>query len=98
MNFPAIVFGWLLASAVGLIFHVIRGGSLGRMGRYVISAWLGFGIGQFAGDWLHVTVLRVGALNLLTALIGAVLALLLTDVLAPRKPQAADAEPPKPLI
>lgn len=98
MNVPAIIFGWLLASAVGLIFHLIRGGSLGRMVRYLVSAWLGFGLGQFSGDWLHVTVLRVGALNLLTALIGAALALLLTDVLSPRNPAAADGEPPGPAV
>ncbi|MGA9533000.1 MAG: hypothetical protein WBR18_09815 [Anaerolineales bacterium] len=98
MNIPAIVFGWLLASLVGLGFHLIRGGPLTRMALYMVSAWLGFGIGHFSGQWLHVTVLRVGAINFLTALIGALLALLLTDVLSPTEPPTAGGKPPKPLI
>jgi hypothetical protein len=98
MNVPAILFGWLLATAIGLVFHFIRGGSLARMGSYIVSAWLGFGIGHFSGEWLHITVFRLGAINLLTAIIGALLALLLTDVLSPTSAPSAGGKPPKPLV
>lgn len=98
MNIPALIFGWLIASAAGFVFHLIRGGPFSRMARYLVSAWVGFGIGHFSGQWLHVTVLRLGAINLLTALIGALLALVLTDVLSPREPPATKDKPPKPLV
>jgi hypothetical protein len=93
VNLPGILLGWLLASAIGLVFHLVRGGRLGRMALYLVSAWLGFGLGHWIGEWLHIDALRVGAINLLTAVLGALLALGLTEILAPSGPPAAGGGP-----
>lgn len=80
------VFGLLIGTGIGLAFHLVRGGSLRRMLLYLLASWIGFAAGQFAGDWLSLHLLRVGALNLFAASLGAVLSLVLTDNLAPEQP------------
>lgn len=97
MNLPAIVLGLLIASAAGLLYHLVRGGPLARMALYVASAWIAFGAGHAVGDWLGLSLLRLGALNLFPALLATLLALLLTDALAPPAKKAGDhqrREPP----
>lgn len=97
MNLPALIFGLLLASGIGLLFHLVRGGPLSRMLLYLLSAWIGFGAGHTVGSWLDLRFLRLGAINLLAALLGALLALVLTEVLAPPdRPQDAGPAPPAP--
>lgn len=89
MNLPALVFGLLIASGIGLAYHLIRGGSLRRMLLYLLSGWIGFAAGQLAGEWLGWHLLRLGALNLFAATLGALLSLLLTDNLAPEQHAAS---------
>ena len=84
MNLPAILFGWLLASIIGFTFHLVRGGTLRRIALYLITSWLGFALGQQLGAMTGTTLLRLGAINLFTAGLGAVLALLLLEVLSPK--------------
>jgi hypothetical protein len=76
--------GLLIATLCGLIFHLIRGGSLGRLGLYVLTAWVAFFTGHLLGNALHWTALRIGPLNLLPALLGTVAGLLAASILAGR--------------
>lgn len=83
MNLPAILLGWILASLIGLAFHLIRGGSLRRIVLYLLTAWLGFAVGHLLGSFTGTTLLRLGAINMFSATIGAALSLILFEVLSP---------------
>jgi fucose 4-O-acetylase-like acetyltransferase len=47
MTLPGALLAFLIATACGLAFHLVRGGSLYRMAQYVFAAWVCF----FAGHW-----------------------------------------------
>ena len=75
MTLPAFVGGALIATVLGASFHLIFGGNLWRLGLYLLAGWLGFALGQWAAGVTGVTVGRLGPLNLLSAMLGAVVAL-----------------------
>jgi hypothetical protein len=74
--------GLLIATLCGLLYHLIRGGGLSRLGLYLVTAWVAFFTGHLVGNWLRWTALRVGPLNLLPALVATVLGLVAANVLA----------------
>lgn len=82
MTLPGVVYGFLIASAAGLAFHLIRGGSLGRLGMYLVSAWVSFAVGQTVGGWMGLNLWRFGPLNLFPAIVGTILGLLTAAFLA----------------
>lgn len=63
MTLPTLIFGFLLSTLYGAVFHLWRGGNTGRMILYLALGWAGFWIGHFAGDQLGWTFGRLGALN-----------------------------------
>ncbi len=71
-----IVLGFLLATAYGAGFHFIVGGPARRIPLFVFSAWIGFALGHLLGDAFNITLLKLGALNLLSASLGAWIALI----------------------
>lgn len=77
-----LILGFLLASAYAAAFHFIMGGPIRRILLYLVVAWVGFIAGQFVGDFLGIDLIKLGALHLLTASIGAWVALLLAWWLA----------------
>lgn len=81
MNLPGLLFGFLIASAAGLTFHLIRGGNLYRLVLYLSTAWIGFALGQGLGNWFDWHYFRVGSLNLFSAGFATLLALLLASLL-----------------
>jgi hypothetical protein len=46
MTVPGVVYGFLIASAVGLAFHLVRGGSLGRLAMYLVTACICGALGR----------------------------------------------------
>lgn len=62
MTFPAFLFGGLLATTFGVLFHILKGGSLWRLIYYIIISWLGFWLGHALGNRLNLSVLQVGPL------------------------------------
>ena len=81
MPSPALVFGLLLATLYGAVFHLIFGGNLRRLLLFLVAAWLGFALGQAFALASGVRLLPVGQLNLFSATLGAWLALLATHFL-----------------
>jgi uncharacterized membrane protein YccC len=79
---PGIYFSLLIASGLGLLFHLIRGGSLGRLLLYLAAAWIAFIAGHFVAEWLDWHFIRVGSINLFAALLAAVIGLLAAALLA----------------
>jgi hypothetical protein len=82
MNLPSVLLGFLLSSALALAFHLLRGGRVTRMLLYLLAAWISFGVGHLAGEWLPLRIWRLGEINMLSAGGAAVLGLLLTSFLA----------------
>ncbi|MBK8985754.1 MAG: hypothetical protein IPM39_06675 [Chloroflexi bacterium] len=72
----ALVLGFLLSTAYGAGFHFILGGPARRIILYLLAAWMGFAIGHFLGDLLNIEFLKLGALHLFSASLGAWLALI----------------------
>jgi len=74
----AFVLGFILATAYGAGFHFLIGGPAKRILIYLIASWIGFTIGHLVGDLLNIELLKLGALHLFTASLGAWLALILS--------------------
>ena len=72
----SLVLALLLATSYGALFHFLIGGPTRRLLMYIFVAWLGFLFGHFVGQVLDVDLLKLGPLYLLSASIGAWLALL----------------------
>jgi hypothetical protein len=71
-----IILGFLLATAYGTGFHLLLGGPARRIILYVLSAWVGFAIGHIVGDIFQIDLLKLGALQLFSASLGAWIALI----------------------
>jgi len=71
-----LVLGFLLATAYGSGFHFIMGGPARRILLYVLAAWIGFTLGHLVGDLLSLELLKLGAVNLFSASLGAWIALI----------------------
>ena len=64
MTLPTLIFGGLVATLYGAIFHLIRGGGLGKLLLYILLSWAGFFLGQYIGERTSWEFINVGALNL----------------------------------
>jgi hypothetical protein len=72
----ALILGFLLATSYGTGFHLLLGGPARRIILYVLAAWVGFATGHIIGDLLQLNLLKLGALHLLSASLGAWIALI----------------------
>jgi hypothetical protein len=93
MTLPAVMLAFLIASACGLAFHLVRGGSLYRMAQYVFAAWVCFFAGHFLAEAFAWRFGRLGSLNLLAALVATLLGLVALSFLA--RPEASRHPPAK---
>ena len=66
-----VIFVFLISTAYGAGFHLLVGGRLAMVPVYLVCAWLGFAIGHFVGEWLGMTLLRLGIVQLLAGSVGA---------------------------
>jgi uncharacterized membrane protein YeaQ/YmgE (transglycosylase-associated protein family) len=67
MTLASFLFGMLLSSLYGTLFHLVRGGGFGRLLLYIILAWVGFWAGQALASFLGWTFISVGPLHLAMA-------------------------------
>jgi hypothetical protein len=75
MPSPAIVFSFLLATLYGTLFHLLVGGDARRLALLLLASWLGYTLGQALGEGLGLW--SIGTVNMMSASLGAALALLL---------------------
>ena len=73
MNIPSLIFGGLIATLYGAIFHLIRGGNLGRLLVLVLSSWAGFWIGHLLAGQFNLQLFNIGPLNLGLATVTSVI-------------------------
>jgi hypothetical protein len=71
MTLPALLFGFLLATAYGAAFHFWRGGGAGRLLFDLSLAWAGFAVGQYVGQFYDLSVARLGPLHIGLATLAA---------------------------
>lgn len=75
MTIPAIVFGFLVASFMGALFHLWRGGGPKRLLLYMVFSWVGFIGGQFFGREMGLDFFAVGPLYMGMAVLGSLVVL-----------------------
>lgn len=78
---PILIFAFVIATMYGLGFHVVMGGDARRMVLFVVTSWLGFLLGQYAGAYLDISLLRIGVIHLLPASTSAMALLVFAHVL-----------------
>lgn len=82
MTVPGLYFAVLVATGLGLVFHLLRGGGFGRLILYLSAAWVAFVAGHFVAEWLDWQLLRVGPINLFAAVLAALIGLSAASLLA----------------
>lgn len=63
MTLPAFLLGVIISTLYGAIFHLWRGGNLGRLLLYIVLSWAGFWVGQFIAEKIHWYFLSFGPLH-----------------------------------
>lgn len=79
MTIPSLLFALMIASLYGALYHLIRGGGLGRLLLFMIFGWTGFAAGHFLGIWRDWVFLPLGELNLGLSTLGSLFFLLVGD-------------------
>ncbi|MGB1288353.1 MAG: hypothetical protein ACPG7F_17590 [Aggregatilineales bacterium] len=82
---PNLTFAFIIATLFGAVFHLVVGGDAGKLVLYLITGWIGFLLGQMAGDTFGFTLLAIGRLNIVAAAAGAIFALLSVYILSKRR-------------
>lgn len=75
MMLQSIFLGFLISTLYGAAFHLWRGGSLWRLGLYLVFSWIGFWGGHWLAHFVNWDFIRVGALNLGSGTLGSLLVL-----------------------
>ncbi len=76
---PALLFSAIVSTVYGALFHFWRGGSLRRLGLFLVAAWIGFGAGQVAGRLIGWNLGMVGDVHLIEATLGSLIALIVVN-------------------
>jgi hypothetical protein len=75
MTLPAFLFGIIISTLIGALFHMWRGGRLWRLVLYLILSWIGFWCGHFLGEKIQWTFWSIGPLRLGMAIFGSFIVL-----------------------
>ena len=75
MTLASYIFGFIISTLFGVIFHLLRGGSAGRFLLYLILGWVGFWAGHWLASILGWNFLSLGPLHLGMASIGSLVSL-----------------------
>ncbi len=73
MTLPSLVIGFLIASIIGTLFNLIRGGGPGRLLLILILAWIGFWGGHALATYWQISLYSVGPLQLGLAIAGCII-------------------------
>jgi hypothetical protein len=78
---PNVTFGFIVATLFGAVFHLVVGGDARRLALFLLAGWVGFAVGQIFGTLFEINILNIGALRIVTASLGALIALAAAHVL-----------------
>ena len=82
MPIPTIVFGVLLSTLYGGLYHLIRGGKTRKLLLFLALAWAGFWLGDMLGWLLGWTFGQIGIMNAGMGTLGAFLFLGIGDLVS----------------
>jgi len=82
MTLPSLLLGLLMALLIGAIFHLLRGGGLGRFLLYLALSVAGFVAGHLLGEWRGWILFPIGPLDAGLAIVGSLAFLGLGDWLS----------------
>ncbi len=77
MNTSSYLFGFILATLMGALFHLWRDGGIGRLLLYLLLSWVGFFLGHWVGNSLGINFIKIGQVNLGGGIVGSALLLFL---------------------
>lgn len=87
MNITSYIFGWLLASLFGALFHLWRNGGIGKLLLYLVLSWLGFFLGHLVLRHYGVKFMSVGDVQIAGGILGSILFLFVGNWLATINPE-----------
>lgn len=82
MTMPAFLFGFLISTLYGAVFHLIKDGGPGRLLLYVAFSWIGFWGGHLLADQLGWMLWSIGPLRFGVATFGSIFFLILGNWLS----------------
>jgi hypothetical protein len=82
MTIPMLIYAFLIASLLGALYHLIRGGGLGRLFLNLLLSWTGFALGHFLGVWQAWSLFPMGGLDLGLSLLGGLILLVGVDLMS----------------
>ncbi|HIC94471.1 MAG TPA: hypothetical protein EYP09_09525 [Anaerolineae bacterium] len=68
---PPLVLSLVIASAYAAVFNLWQGGRAKKLPLHLVASWLGFGIGELAGDLLGLDVAMIGQIHVLEGSLGS---------------------------
>ena len=74
---PPLVLSLIIASAYAAFFNLWQGGGARDLLIYLLACWLGFAIGELAGDFVGLDILMIGQIHILEGTVGSLLLLFL---------------------
>lgn len=84
---PTLIFGFILATLMGALFHLVFGGDTRRLALFLLAGWAGFGLGHVIGVLFGIDLLSIGTLRVVAAAAGALITLFLVLLLTTKRPR-----------
>jgi hypothetical protein len=75
MTIPSLLLGFIIATLLGTLFHLWRGGGAGRLLLYLLLSWGGFLTGHLVASFFELTFDKLGPLHIGSASFGSILLL-----------------------
>jgi hypothetical protein len=92
MSLPTILFGIVLSTLYGSVFHFLRGGNSRKLLIDLVLAWAGFWAGDSLGWYMGWTFWSVGVLNAGMGTVGSLAFLLIADLISHIQLPTSDQE------
>ena len=77
MNYSSYLFGFILATLLGALFHLWRNGGVVRLLLYLVFSWIGFFVGHTIANYFSFNFMSVGPVNIIGGVVGSIAFLLL---------------------
>jgi len=75
MTFPAVIFSFFVATLLGSLLHLWRGGNLTRLVIYLVFSVIGFFGGHFLAEMLSIRFIEMGTIHLGMGILGSLVLL-----------------------
>ncbi len=86
---PNTTLAFILATLYGATFHLIMGGDARRLALFLLSGWVGFVLGHLLGAVFEINILNIGTLRIVSASLGAMIALFVAHVLTSNRKKSS---------